>query len=250
MDLSLIPRADLLGVQVCTLSLAHTVDLVAETIAGRGRLAISPSPVYTIMLGHDRPEVRAALNANLAVPDGMPVVWALRLLGHRARRVYGPDLMQAVCARSVQTGWKHYLYGGMPGLPERLAANLQRRYPGLQVAGLESPPFRALSAAEDRAAVERLNASGADIVWVGLGSPKQDLWAAQHRAALTAPVIIVVGAAFDFFAGTVRQAPRWMQRSGLEWVFRLAVEPRRLWRRYLLYNPRFIWEVGRQWARR
>jgi N-acetylglucosaminyldiphosphoundecaprenol N-acetyl-beta-D-mannosaminyltransferase len=186
------------------------------------------------------------LNANLATPDGMPVVWALRLLGQRAERVYGPDLMQAVCQRSLAEGWRHYFYGGAEGVPEMLAVALHKKFPGIQVVGTESPPFRSLTVTEEAAMLQRLNDSGADLVWVGLGSPKQDLWLAEHRAVLTAPVLIAVGAAFDFYAGRVRQAPRWMQRSGLEWLFRLGSEPGRLWRRYLIYNPKFAFKVALQ----
>lgn len=246
MRLPHIPRANLLGVQVSTLSFSQTIEQVAQTIATDQRLSVSPSPVYTIMQGCERPAVRAALNANLVTPDGMPVVWALRLLGHSAERVYGPDLMQAVCQRSLAEGWRHYFYGGAPGVPELLAAALQKKFIGLRVAGLESPPFRMLTAEEDATMVNRLNESGAQIVWVGLGSPKQDVWMFEHRSQLTAPVLIAVGAAFDLYAGRMRQAPRWMQRSGLEWVFRLGSEPGRLWRRYLIYNPKFVFNVGLQ----
>lgn len=239
-------RVNLLGVQVSTLSFRQTLDLIEQAISTQDRLAVSPSPVYTIMQGCERPEVRAALNANLVTPDGMPVVWALRLLGYSAERVYGPDLMQAVCARSLSTGWQHYFYGGAEGVPELLAAALQQKFSGLKVAGVESPPFRNLTKTEDAAMVERLNTSNAQVIWVGLGSPKQDLWMFEHRSRLIAPVLIAVGAAFDFYAGRVRQAPRWMQRSGLEWLFRLAAEPGRLWRRYLVYNPKFVVNVALQ----
>ena len=241
-----IPRANLLSVQVSVLSFSETINLIADAIAADDRLAISPSPVYTIMQGHERLVVRDALNANLATPDGMPVAWALRLLGHRADRVYGPDLMETICKRSADEGWRHYFYGGEPGVPEALASALRSRYSGLRVAGFESPPFRSLTTEEDVAMVKRLNDSGAQIVWIGLGSPKQDLWMAHHRAALTAPVLIAVGAAFDFLSGRMKQAPRWMQRSGLEWLFRLLTEPKRLWRRYLEYNPKFVLAVVMQ----
>lgn len=237
------PRKSLLGVNMSCLGFAETVNRVTNAILARDKLAISPSPVYTIMQGFERPEVRAALNANLVTPDGMPVVWALRLLGVKAERVYGPDLMAAICQQSIEKGWRHYFYGGADGVPDLLAAALAERYKGLRVVGAESPPFRALDAVEQREMVERLNGSEADIVWVGLGSPKQDIWLATNREALSAPVLIAVGAAFDFYAGRVQQAPRWMQRNGLEWVFRLFQEPGRLWRRYLIYNPWFVWEV-------
>ena len=244
-----IPRVNVLGVQVSTLGFSQTIDLIADTIASNGRLAISPSPVYTILQGYERLDVRRALNQNLATPDGMPVVWVLRHLGYRADRVYGPDIMQAVCERSIQAEWGHYFYGGAEGVAGALAESFQQKYKGLRVCGVESPPFTPLAAEEDKAMVARLNASGAQVVWVGLGSPKQDLWMAEHRARLEAPVLIGVGAAFDFFAGSQKQAPRWMQRSGLEWLFRLMTEPRRLWRRYLIGNPKFAAAVVMQLTR-
>lgn len=236
----MIPRADLLGVKISTLSFNATIDLIAESIVRADHLAISPAPVYTVMQGYEHEEVRAALNANIATPDGMPVVWALRLMGYQVERVYGPDIMQAVCARSVREGWRHFFYGGAPDVLEKLIEALKSHYPNLLVAGFESPPFRELTREEDEAIVNRINESRAQIVWIGLGSPKQDVWMATHRAQLNAPVLIGVGAAFDFFAGRVKQAPRWMQRSGLEWLYRLMSEPSRLWRRYLIYNPKFV----------
>ncbi len=244
--MQLIPRANLLGVRLSILKFDATIDLIADVIARDERLAISPSPVYTVMQGYEHQNVRAALNANIATPDGMPVVWALRLMGHRVERVYGPDVMQAVCARSQHEGWRHYFYGGSPDVVEKLIEVLNCHYPNFRVAGFESPPFRELSRDEDEATVNRINASKAHVVWIGLGSPKQDIWMATHRAQLNAPVLIGVGAAFDFFAGRVKQAPRWMQRSGTEWLYRFISEPSRLWQRYLIYNPKFMFYVVRQ----
>ena len=178
--------------------------------------------------------------AGLVTPDGMPLVWIAHLLGHsHVERVYGPDLLLACCERSILRGYRHFFYGGAPGVGECLAARLGARFPGLSVAGLFSPPFRPLSADEDGALVDCINAARPDIVWVGLSTPKQERWMAAHVGRLDAPVLIGVGAAFDFHAGVKRQAPRWMQRSGLEWSFRLAMEPRRRWRRYLRNNPAF-----------
>jgi N-acetylglucosaminyldiphosphoundecaprenol N-acetyl-beta-D-mannosaminyltransferase len=155
--------------------------------------------------------------------------------------VYGPDLLLACCSRSLASGYRHFFYGGAPGVPERLIERLSARFPGLCVAGGFSPPFRALTSEEDLALVRRINEAQPDIVWVGLSTPKQERWMWEHRGRLKAPVFIGVGAAFDFHAGLKRQAPRWMQRNGLEWVFRLLTEPRRLWRRYLRNNPVFVW---------
>ncbi len=184
---------------------------------------------------------RAVNGAGLATPDGMPLVWLGKWKSQlKVSRVYGPDLMLALCQLSVKGGYRHYFYGGDAGVPELLAKKLQARFPKLKIAGGHSPPFRPLSAAEDAQIVKQINQAGPDIVWVGLGTPKQDLWMAAHRAQLTAPVLIGVGAAFDFHTGKIPQAPRWMQQAGLEWLFRLWQEPRRLWYRYLVYNPLFI----------
>jgi N-acetylglucosaminyldiphosphoundecaprenol N-acetyl-beta-D-mannosaminyltransferase len=171
-------------------------------------------------------------------------VWLSRLRGFRdVERVYGPDLLLACCDHSRVIGYRHFFYGGGPGVPELLSERLRARFPGLSVAGGFSPPFRELTPDEDAECVHRINAAHPDIVWVGLGTPKQERWMAEHRATLDAAVLIGVGAAFDFHAGLKRQAPRWMQRSGLEWLFRLLAEPRRLWRRYLRNNPLFVWHV-------
>ena len=179
--------------------------------------------------------------AAMVTPDGMPMVW----LGKRAgfahiERVYGPDLMLAVCAISEDRGYRHFLYGGGEGVVELLQRRLEARFDGLEVVGTHTPPFRPLSPAERQAAAAEIIASGADIVWVGLGSPKQEHWMAEMAPLLPGKVLIGVGAAFDFHAGLKRQAPRWIQRSGMEWAFRLATEPRRLWRRYLFNNTQFV----------
>lgn len=243
------PRLDLLGVRVSAFDLAAAVREMGAAITAGERRSVSTCPVYTLMQGSERPEVLAALNAaDWVTPDGMPVVWALRALGARgAGRVYGPDLMLALSALSAERGWAQFYLGGAPGVADELGRAMQGRFPGLRVAGAYCPPFRALTQEEEASMLMQINASGAQIVWVGLGSPKQDLWLAQYRARLTPPLLVAVGAAFDFFTGRQPQAPRWMQRSGLEWVFRLAHEPRRLWRRYLIYNPKFILAFGRQW---
>jgi N-acetylglucosaminyldiphosphoundecaprenol N-acetyl-beta-D-mannosaminyltransferase len=158
-------------------------------------------------------------------------------------RVYGPDLMLAVCERSTERDYRHFFYGGAPGVAEKLAVELQSRFPGLQVAGTYSPPFRPLTPEEDRRVVEHINSAQSDIIWVGISTPKQERWMGEHVGRLCAPVLIGVGAAFDFHAGLKRQAPRWMQKSGLEWSFRLMTEPRRLWHRYLVNNPFFLWLI-------
>jgi N-acetylglucosaminyldiphosphoundecaprenol N-acetyl-beta-D-mannosaminyltransferase len=243
------PRVDVLGVQVSAIRMSDAVSRFETWVAARDRRYVCVVPAHSVMDCQDDPELRAVVNAGgLVTPDGMSLVWLLRRSGYReTERVYGPDLMLAVCRRSLETGWRHFFLGGEEGVAAELATRLSRRFPGLAVAGTLSPPFRDLAAEEDAALCRVLNETRADIIWVGLGSPKQERWMAAHREALTAPVLVGVGAAFDFLSGRRRQAPRWIQRSGLEWLYRLASEPRRLWRRYLRY-PRFVFLVLRQAA--
>jgi len=241
-------RVNLLGVRVSAFDLPTATAEMAAGVEAGGLAYASTCPVYTLMLGHERADVRQALNgADWVTPDGMPVVWALRRLGaHGVGRVYGPDIMLALSAYSAQHGYRQFYLGGAPGVPDDLARILTARFPGLIVAGSTSPPFREMSAADELELLAQINAAEPHIIWVGLGSPKQDLWMAHNRPNLTAPLMVGVGAAFDFIAGRQRQAPRWMQHSGLEWLFRLASEPARLWRRYLIYNPKFMLQLGLQ----
>jgi N-acetylglucosaminyldiphosphoundecaprenol N-acetyl-beta-D-mannosaminyltransferase len=186
----------------------------------------------------------------MVTPDGMPLVYLSRLAGFKdCGRVYGPDLMAEVCAQSVHLGHRHFFYGTTPKTLSALEDRLCQRYPGLIVAGSFSPPFRALTPAESFEIAALINEKKPDIVWVGLSTPKQEVWMAEHRALLDAPVLVGVGAAFDFHAGTVRQAPRWVQPLCLEWLFRLVTEPRRLWKRYLINNPAFLAGLLLQWLR-
>jgi N-acetylglucosaminyldiphosphoundecaprenol N-acetyl-beta-D-mannosaminyltransferase len=183
----------------------------------------------------------------MVTPDGMPLVWLSRLWGNPSvQRVCGPDLLPACCARGVRTGLRHFFYGAAEGVAGRLAERLRSRFPGLAVVGTYSPPYRPLTAAEDEEVVQRINDAEPDIVWVGLSTPKQERWMAAHVGRLSAPVLLGVGAAFDIHAGLVPRAPGWIQRTGLEWLFRLGAEPRRLWRRYLINNPAFVWHVALQ----
>jgi N-acetylglucosaminyldiphosphoundecaprenol N-acetyl-beta-D-mannosaminyltransferase len=193
----------------------------------------------------------SAVNGSIVAPDGMPLVWlARRGAAEHVERVYGPDVLIAASDAGQAAGYRHFFYGSTRETLRLLVERLRMRFPGLVVAGTYAPPFGAVSAEEDARIVETINSSGADVVWVGLGMPKQELWIAEHQDRLDAPLLMAVGAAFDFHAGTVKQAPRWMQRSGLEWLYRLAQEPRRLWRRYLLGNLRFAWLVLRAAVRR
>jgi N-acetylglucosaminyldiphosphoundecaprenol N-acetyl-beta-D-mannosaminyltransferase len=246
------PSAEVLGVPLALIDYEHTLDWIDHAVAARHRGYVCVAATHTVMAAGDDPALRAAvLGADFTVPDGQPLVWALKALGHDVDdRVYGPDLMDRACARAARTGLRFYLYGGRnQGALAQLARVLRLRYPGLQIVGGHAPPFRELTDAEDEAIAADIRRSGADVVWVGIGVPKQEKWMARMRHRLAAPVLVGVGAAFDFHAGLIPQAPGWMQRAGLEWLFRLAQEPRRLWRRYLRYNPRFVAGFARQWAR-
>jgi N-acetylglucosaminyldiphosphoundecaprenol N-acetyl-beta-D-mannosaminyltransferase len=241
-------RANILGVGVSAIDPDFALGCIDTWIENDQREYVVVSTVHTIMECQKSPLLRTAVNnAGMVTPDGMPLVWLANWESdYPVKRVYGPDLMLAVCERSLQRGYKHFFYGGAAGVPELLADKLKTRYPGLQIAGTYSPPFRRLSSKEEGRVNEMINEANPDIVWVGLGTPKQDLWMAKHRPGLNAPVIIAVGAAFDFHTSRLPQAPPWMQQNGLEWLFRLLQEPTRLWYRYLVYNPWFILKIIQQ----
>ncbi len=245
-------RANILGVGVSAIDMPLALDTIGGWIARRVPNYVCVTGVHGIIESYRSPELLEIHNrAGMVTPDGMPLVWLARMMGFReVERVYGPDLMLGVCERSIARGWRHFLYGGAPGVPELLGRKLSERFAGIEIAGMYSPPFRPLSVSEDRDVVGRINDSGADIVWVGLSTPKQERWMAAHREALNVPVLVGCGAAFDFHAGLKAQAPRWIQRSGLEWMFRLLSEPRRLGPRYLVNNPLFIGLIIRQLLRR
>ena len=240
---TLSPPSNILGIAVSALTMPLALTQIEAWVSASGRQYVCCANTHLVTASQSDLGLRKALNgAGMVTPDGMPLVWLSRWQGHpQVGRVYGPDLLLAACAEGLPRGWRHYFYGGGPGVAELLAQKLSARFPGLQVAGTLSPAFRALSPAEDQADVETINAARADLLWVGLGAPKQELWMSAHLGRISAPVMLGVGAAFDFHAGLKRQAPGWMQRSGLEWLFRLASEPRRLAGRYLVNNPRFLW---------
>lgn len=199
----------------------------------------------TVEARHDA-EYRQILNTGaLNVPDGMPVAWAARMFGSETERLTGTDATHLAAGWGVDKGLRHYFYGGTPETLERLQWRLEEMYPGILIVGAESPPFRPLTDEEIAASARRMQEAGAQALWIGLGAPKQDLMAHRFRTLHAAPTILCVGAAFDFVAGTMRRAPSWMRRYGLEWAYRLLFEPRRLWRRYLLGNPRFVMGVAR-----
>jgi N-acetylglucosaminyldiphosphoundecaprenol N-acetyl-beta-D-mannosaminyltransferase len=229
----------------------QVMDWMGAVIASDGRASVTAAAVNLVMSAREEPATMdAVLATTLAVPDGQPLVWALRALGNDgATRIYGPDLMAGFCARAARERIPVYLYGGRtPQALELLEQRLLDRFPGLPIAGGYSPPFRPLTDAEEQRVIAEIDSSGAAVVWVGTGQPKQELWMAAMRSRLEAPLLVGVGAAFDFHAGLVSQAPPWMQRNGLEWSYRLAREPRRLWRRYARYNPLFIIGFARQYA--
>ena len=246
------PSARLLDVPLALTDYERTLDWIDAAVAARHRGYICVAATHTVMASQEDPELRTAvLGADFTVPDGQPLVWALNALGHALPdRVYGPVLMERSCARAAASGQRFYLYGGRnQGALAQLARNLRLRFPGLQIVGGHCPPFRPLTDAESEHVAAEIDRSGADVVWVGIGVPKQEKWMAAMRDRLEAPVLVGVGAAFDFHAGLVPQAPDRLQRYGLEWLFRLVQEPRRLWRRYLRYNPRFVLGFARQYGR-
>ncbi|MGH7094834.1 MAG: WecB/TagA/CpsF family glycosyltransferase [Stellaceae bacterium] len=231
-----------MGVGISAIDMEGAVGEITRWIREGDRNYVCVTGVHGVMESQRDPALREIHNqSGLTTPDGMPTVWLSRWAGAKnTSRVYGPDLMSAMCSLGATEGWRMYFYGSAPGVAEEVGRRLRDSYPGLDVAGTWSPPFRPLTAGEDALVVESINQAKPDIVWVGLSTPKQERWMAAHRASLDAPVLIGVGAAFDQCAGLIRRAPNWMQRSGLEWAFRLCEEPRRLWRRYFDAIPRFI----------
>jgi len=244
------PSVDILGVKVNAISMKQSLQAIEGWINSRQAHYVCLAPAHSIMECYDHPELRTIYNrSGLTTPDGMPIVWLCRWSGHpEVERVYGPDLLKAACKYGDKLGWRHYFYGGTSEVIFKLISRLQENVPGLQVAGTASPPFRNLTEEEDKQVIEGIRTAHPDLVWVGIGSPRQERWMVEHLNRLDVPVLIGVGAAFDFLSGNKPQAPRWVQRSGLEWLFRLISEPRRLWRRYLLNYPRFIALMLRQYV--
>jgi N-acetylglucosaminyldiphosphoundecaprenol N-acetyl-beta-D-mannosaminyltransferase len=244
-----IPVRDLLGLPIAMTDYGTAMDVMDGMIARRQRGYVCATAVHAVMVAQDDEEMRDALRGStLTVPDGMPLVWAARLLGHPlGDRVYGPELMLRHCERSRDRGHRIFLYGGRDqGSLAQLALNLRLRFPGIKIVGGHSPPFRPLTDEDEERIADQINACQPDIVWVGIGVPKQEKWMARMRDRIDAPVLAAVGAAFDFHAGRVSMAPGWMQDRGLEWTYRIAQEPRRLLPRYLIHNPRYVLRVARQ----
>jgi UDPglucose 6-dehydrogenase len=248
-----IPRVNVLGVGVSAVNMKTTLGQIERWIERREQNYVVCAPAHGLMDCHRDEKLRRIYNrAGLVIPDGMPVAWVCRMMGYKGvERVCGADLMYALCQRSVGPGYRHFLYGGWPPeIVEKLAARLREQFPGIQIAGSYAPPFRPLTPEEDEEIIAKINAVKPDIVWIGLGTSKEKYWAASHVGKLTAPILVGVGAAFDFHSATKQRAPLWMQRAGLEWFFRVVTEPRRLGPRYLKDNPAFLFLILRQFMGR
>ena len=243
---------EVLGLPIAMTDYAQTMDVMDGMIARREPGWVCAVAVHAVMVAQTDYEMRRALvESSLTVPDGMPLVWAVNMLGEDLpNRVYGPELMERYSRRCVEKGHRVWLYGGRDqGSLVQLALSMRREHPGIQIVGGYSPPFRDLTEEEEEALAAQINAARPDVLWVGVGVPKQEKWMAHMRDRLEVPVMCGVGAAFDFHAGRISQAPRWMQERGLEWTYRIVQEPRRLLPRYVYYNPRFLAAFARQMAR-
>ena len=233
-----------LGVRVDAVQIPEVVARMEEWIVRREACYfVAVTDMHSVMEAQHDAQFKDILNsADIVVPDGFPLVWLGRRKGfpRMRRRVYGPELMLRFCAESVSKKYRHFFYGGAPGVAEELKSRFAVQFPGLIIVGSFCPPFRPLTTEEDEAAIAAIEHSRADIVWVGLGAPKQERWMFAKRDKLRVPLLVGVGAAFDFHTGRVAQAPSWMREHGLEWIFRLSREPRRLWRRYLIQGPEFV----------
>jgi N-acetylglucosaminyldiphosphoundecaprenol N-acetyl-beta-D-mannosaminyltransferase len=241
-------RTSILGVNVSVINMDDAICRSDELIRSDGKGYICVTDVHSVVEALSDPAFREILNGSFqTTPDGMPLVWIGRLQGHkRMGRVYGPDFLIEMCRLSVGRGYRHFFYGGKPGIVERLSARLKDRFPYLNIVGIYSPPFRPLTADEEEQLFKLVEEAKPDVVWVGLGSPKQERFMAQYFEKLDCRLLVGVGAAFDFHSGAVKEAPRWLQNSGLQWFHRLIQEPRRLGRRYLSCIPIFLWNVGLQ----
>jgi N-acetylglucosaminyldiphosphoundecaprenol N-acetyl-beta-D-mannosaminyltransferase len=239
------PSFRILGMPFAAVQIPDVIEMMKDWIANRESChTIAFTGLHGVSEANKDLQFKSILSvADLVVPDGMPIVWLGRLHGHSLRRrVYGPELMETFC-RETRSQYRHFFYGGAPGVAESLARSFQERFQ-IAVAGTYSPPFRDLTEEEDMAIEDRVHEAAPDILWVGLSTPKQERWMHQHRMRLRVPVLLGVGAAFDLNSGRLRQAPKWMRENGLEWLFRLLAEPRRLWKRYLVTIPSAIWNIS------
>lgn len=244
------PRANVLGVGVSAINMEQALRLFEACLGNGARGYVCVTGVHGVMEAQRDGALREILNRSfLTTPDGMPTVWVGKLQGFSAMdRVYGPDLMERVCRLSAEKGYTHFFYGGGPGTAARLKEVLTARFPGLKVVGTYTPPFRPLNPAEEQELVQRASSVKPDIFWVGLSTPKQEKFMAHYFDKIEAKLMVGVGAAFDYHTGAIKDSPSWMKRAGLQWVHRLAQEPRRLTKRYLRNNPEFLWKVSMQFA--
>jgi N-acetylglucosaminyldiphosphoundecaprenol N-acetyl-beta-D-mannosaminyltransferase len=245
-----LPRANVLGVGIGAINMQDALGLSARLLSEHGKGYICLTGVHGVMEAQRDQDLRAILNrAFLCAPDGMPTVWVGHLQGHRKmRRVYGPDYMIEMCKASAKLGYRHFLYGGNPGVAQKLQHRLEQRFPGIDIVGTYTPPFRPLMPAEEDELAAIVRHARPDIFWVGLSTPKQERFMARYLNRLDTALMVGVGAAFDIHAGLLADAPQWMKNCGLQWLYRLLREPHRLWRRYLSNNPRFLWNIGMQLA--
>ncbi len=240
--------ADVLGVKVSAINLKLAVEMADEWVAAGRPGYICVTGVHGVMEAQSDSRFLRVLNrAFINAPDGMPMSWIGRYQGFREMdRVYGPDFMTAMCRRSVERGYRSFLYGGKPGVAELLSETLQKKFPGLQVVGTYTPPFGSLTPKEEEEILVQVRESNPDILWVGLSTPKQERFMAQYIERLQVPLLVGVGAAFDYHTGRIRDCPEWIKRAGLQWLHRLMQDPRRLWKRYLRNNPAFLWHIAWQ----
>lgn len=246
------PYTRLLGVRVDAIQIPQVIERMESWIHDPSRSRfIAVTGMHGVTEAQHDPAFKHVLNeADLVVPDGMPLVWVSRWRGQPLRRrVYGPELMLTFCEQTASKGYRHFFYGGAPGVPEKLAETLTSRFPGFRVVGTYSPPFRPLTEKEDKEIVAMIQSASPDILWVGMSTPKQERWMFAHRDKLKVPVMVGSGAAFDLNIGRIPQAPSWMREHGLEWLFRLLAEPRRLWKRYIVYGSEFVWNVSLEMLR-
>ena len=242
-----IKRKPILGTEISLITFDQALDFCSEVIIKRDKQYICLAPAHSVMDCYTDEAIKAIFNqSGLTVADGMGVVWILKLKGFQeADRIYGPDLLLALANLSLENDWSHYFYGSSDEVLNDLEDNLRAEKTGLRIAGKYSPVYSEGKVVESEQVIEMINSTSPDIIWVGLGSPKQDIWMAEHRDKLHAPLLIGVGAAFDFVSGNTLQAPTWIQKSGFEWLFRLMVDPKRLWKRYRKY-PLFVFLVIRE----
>jgi len=244
-------HADVLGVKVSAINMRDAVELADHWIEAGNPGYVCVSGVHGVMEAQRNPKLLQILNqAVLNVPDGMPMSWVGRLQGYsNMDRVFGPEFMYSMCRFSLSRDYRHFLYGGQPGVAEQLKETLEKQFPGLQVVGTYTPPFRSLNAEEEEALLRQVQSARPHILWVGLSTPKQEHFMAQYVQCLRVPLLVGVGAAFDYHTGKIRDCSPWIKRAGLQWLHRLAQDPKRLWWRYLRNNPAFVWNIALQFLK-